>query len=94
MKSHKNKLLLKKLINSYGFKTQNINNNTIFFTNYTISYDPINNYINIRYFNRCNTSTLPNHNRKTITIYFENIQEIEKKLLKYEILPIQTISAS
>jgi hypothetical protein len=92
MKTHPKILQLKKLFNAYGFQIKSTYNSTISHNLINYTYDPINNYLNIRNCDRCNTCAIFHNNIKTLSIYFENIEKIETKLKHYGILPIQTIS--
>jgi hypothetical protein len=94
MKTHSKILQLKKLFQNHGIKIKSTYHSTITHNLITYTYDPINNYLNIRNFDRCNPCAIFHNNIKTLSIYFESIEKIETKLIHYGILPIQIISAT
>jgi hypothetical protein len=91
MKTHPKILQLKKLFQNHGIKIKSTYHSTISHNLITYTYDPINNYLNIRNCDRCNPCSLFHNNIKTLSIHFESIEKIETKLKHYGILPIQII---
>lgn len=93
-RQHQNILRLKKSFKIYGLQVQNNVRNTLTYNINTFCFDSSTNYLIIYNCDRNNPHALLNNNIKILQLHWESLEAITKKLIKYGILPIQTISAT